>query len=110
MHSRNYMTMVGRTLLSQQVQDADEVREFAHRVAGATRDTGYRPQCLLVLVNPHGGSGKAWQTWEGVAWPVFKLAGGWKGAWDEGIVCTLACSMTKVQSQPTALGRASGLE
>ncbi|KAK9796967.1 hypothetical protein WJX73_000979 [Symbiochloris irregularis] len=56
-------------------EDADEAREWATLVAGAARETGHRPHSVLVAVNPHGGSGKAKQTWEQTVRPLFMLAG-----------------------------------
>lgn len=57
------------------VQDAEVVQRYAGSIASAARQTGQRPEALLIFINPFGGARRARQTWETVVQPLFRLAG-----------------------------------
>ena len=51
------------------------MRQWADDINAAARNTGYRPQSLLVYLNPFGGSQRAREIWTSQVLPVFRLAG-----------------------------------
>lgn len=56
-------------------EDAEVVQRYAGSIASAARQTGQRPEALLIFINPFGGARRARQTWETVVQPLFRLAG-----------------------------------
>lgn len=51
------------------------VKGWADDINAAARNTGYRPQSLLVFLNPVGGRMRAREIWAAQVLPIFQLAG-----------------------------------